>query len=102
MGTSDGPGRSLWNWAFGKHEPRPPDPGRTVEAAWVPTWQAQMLTDELVAEGIPAVVTDDFGMYITTYSREPMSRIFVTEDRLAEAEALIEEITGDPPRHRNH
>jgi len=92
--------RSAWHWVFGKHPPRPPDPGRTVEAAWVPFWQAQMLVDELVADGIPAVMTEDFGVTVTMYSRETMARIFVTEDRKAEAEALIEEITGIPPAHR--
>jgi hypothetical protein len=92
--------RSAWHWVFGKHAPRPPDPERTVEAAWVPFWQAQMIVDELVAEGIPAVMTEDFGVTVTVYSRETMARIFVTEDRKAEAEALIEEITGIPPAHR--
>jgi hypothetical protein len=86
--------KSAWNWAFGKHPPRAADPERTVEAAWIPAWQAQILTDELIAQGIPAVPTDDFEMYVTPFSREPMARIFVTEDRKAEAAQLFAEFTG--------
>jgi hypothetical protein len=85
---------------FGKHAPRPPDPQRTVEAGWVPFWQAHMIVDELIADGIPAVMTEDFGVTVSMYQRETMARIFVTEDRKAEAEALITEITGIPPAHR--
>lgn len=76
------------------------DPDRSVEAAWLPSWQGQMVVDELIADGIPAVVTDDFNINMTMYSREPMGRIFVTEDRLAEATAVIEDILGHAPRHR--
>jgi hypothetical protein len=89
-----------WDWLRGRDPLPPPNPERTAEAAWVPTWQGQMLTDELVASGIPAVVVEDFGINLSMYSREPMSRIFVTEDRKAEAEALVEEILGHAPRHR--
>jgi hypothetical protein len=92
--------RSAWHWVFGKHVPPPPDPDRTVEAGWVPFWQAQMIVDVLVADGIPAVTAEDFGLHLTMYSREPMARIFVTEDRRADAEAVIAEITGVPPAHR--
>ena len=42
--------RRAWNWVFGKHPPRPPDPDRTVEAGWVPQWMAPMIVDELNAE----------------------------------------------------
>ena len=92
--------RSAWHWVFGKHPPKPPNPDRTVEAAWLPLWQSQMVTDELIAEGIPAVMTEDFGLHLTMYTREPMARIFVTEDRKAEAQAIIEEILGHPPSQR--
>ncbi|NND74155.1 MAG: hypothetical protein HKN44_04030 [Ilumatobacter sp.] len=92
--------RSAWNWVFGKHLPKPPDPDRTVEAAWLPMWQAQMVTDELVAQGVPAVWNEEYAIHLGVYSREPMARIFVTEDRRAEAEELVEQITGLAPRHR--
>lgn len=59
-----------------------------------------MMTDTLVQAGIPAVWNEDFSIHMNMYSREPMGRIFVTEDRKAEAEALIEEITGVAPIHR--
>jgi hypothetical protein len=93
--------RSAFHWVFGKHPPRPPDAGRTVEAAWVPHWQARMIVDELVAEGIPAVMTEDFSIHLTMYNREPMARIFVTEDRQADARALVGEILGHPPSTRH-
>ncbi|WP_420450174.1 hypothetical protein [Ilumatobacter sp.] len=92
--------REAWDWLLGRDELPPPDPDRTVEAAWVPAWQGRMITDELIADGIPAVVVDDFGINLTMYTREPMARIFVTENRRAEAEAVITEILGHEPRHR--
>ncbi len=92
--------RDAWDWLLGRDEPPPPDPERTVEAAWLPTWQGPLVTDALIAEGIPAVVVEDFSINLTMYTREPMSRIFVTEDRKSEAESLIAEILGHEPRHR--
>jgi hypothetical protein len=92
--------RAAWNWVFGKHPPRPPDPDRSTEAAWLPLWQSQMVNDELNAQGIPAVVFEEFSVHLTGYSREPMARIMVTEDRLAEAEEVIEVLTGVRPRRR--
>ncbi len=59
-----------------------------------------MITDVLVDEGIPAVMTEDFGLHLTMYSREPMARIFVTEDRKTEAQLVIEEIAGVQPARR--
>ena len=46
-------------------------------------------------------MTEDFGVTVTMYSRETMARIFVTEDRRAEAEALIDRDHRHPPEaHR--
>ncbi len=92
--------RQAWDWLLGRDAPRPPDPDRTVEAAWVPLWQSRMICDELNAEGIPAVVTDDYGLNPMMSTREPMARIFVTEDRRDDARHLVEEILGHAPRHR--
>ena len=95
--------RGAWDWLMSrdpKSRNRTPDPERTVEAAWLPQWISRMVTDELVAAGIPAVVVDDFGLNLTMYSREPMSRIFVTEDRREEARELVTDILGHPPRER--
>ena len=104
--------RNLRGWPFHAHPkssgtgfsgaiPLPPvSPDKTVEAAWLPQWLSRMVTDELVAAGIPAVVVDDFNLNLTMYSREPMSRIFVTEDRRDEAQELVEEILGHEPRRR--
>lgn len=90
----------MWHWVFGKHEPNPPNPERTVEAGWVPQWMAPMIVEELHGQGIPAVTTDDFGLNLSMNSREPMARVFVTEDRRADAEAVITDILGHPPAHR--
>jgi len=90
----------LWHWIFGKHEPRPPDPERTVEAAWLPMWQAHLVLHELLERDVHAVVSEDFTSHWRGGSREPMARIFVMEPRLADAEAIIEELTGFPPAHQ--
>lgn len=90
----------FWEYFWGRGDDEPSGE-RTVEAAWVPMWQSQMLAAELIAAGIPAQVAEDYGINLLVHSREPMARIFVTDDRLAEAETLIEEIIGHPPRHRS-
>jgi hypothetical protein len=92
--------KELWDWILGRDPLPPVSPDKTVEAAWLPQWLSRMVTDELVASGIPAVVVDDFNLNLTMYSREPMSRIFVTEDRRDEAQEIVEEILGHEPRRR--
>lgn len=91
----------LFNWIFGKHPPRPIDPERTVEAAWLPMWQAHLVLPELLERDIPAVLSEDHTSHMIMTAREPMARIFVMEPVLADAEAVIEEITGFPPAHQN-
>ena len=91
----------LFHWIFGKHPPRPIDPERTVEAAWLPMWQAQLVLHELWERDIPSVVSEDHTSHLIMTAREPMARIFVMEPVLARAEAVIEEITGWPPAHQN-
>ncbi|MFK8024782.1 MAG: hypothetical protein AB8G26_12550 [Ilumatobacter sp.] len=93
--------RSFWNYFWRKDDEGTPDAERSVEAGWVPAWQAQMITDELVASNIPAVMTEDFNLNLLLHSKEPMSRIFVTADRLDEATEIITEILGHEPRHRS-
>lgn len=93
-------GVGLWHWIFGMHEPRPPDPNRTCEAAWLPLWQAQLVLHELWEENIPAVMSEDFTSHLRFAARGPMARIFVTETRLAEASKVIEDVTGYPPAHQ--
>jgi hypothetical protein len=90
----------LWSWIVGSPPPRPPDPGRTVEAAWLPMWQAQLVLHELWEREIPAVMSEDFTSHLRFGAREPMARIFVTEPRLAAAREVIEEITGYPPANQ--
>lgn len=90
----------VWNWIFGKHPPRPPDPNRTCEAAWLPLWLAQLVLHELWEHEIPAVMSEDFTSHLRFGAREPMARIFVTETRLVEASKVIEDVTGYPPAHQ--
>ena len=90
----------LFHWIFGKHPPRPPDPNRTVEAAWLPLWQAQLVLHELWEDDIPAVMSEDFTSHLRFGARGPMARIFVIETRLADAVKVIEEVTGFPPAHQ--
>jgi hypothetical protein len=92
----------VFNWIFGKHPPRPPDPERTVEAAWLPMWQVHLVVHALEEADIPAVVSEDFTSHWRGGSRQPMARIFVMEPRLADAEAVIEDLTGFPPAHLGH
>ncbi len=93
--------REAWHWVFGKHAPKPPDPERTVEAGWVPQWMAPMVVDELTGQGIPAVAADDFGLNPMMHQREAMARIFVTEDRRAEAVEVMTDVLGHPPWTRD-
>lgn len=93
--------RGAWNWVFGKHPPRPADPDRTIEAGWVPQWMAPMVIDELAAQGIPAVSTDDFGLNPLMHQREVMARVFVTEDRRDDAVAVLTDILGHAPWTRD-
>lgn len=90
----------VFNWIFGKHEPRAPDPERSAEAAWLPLWQAQLVLHELWEREIPSVMSEDHTSHMRFGAREPMARIWVMEPRLAEAERAIEEITGVPPAHQ--
>lgn len=82
---------------FGERPPRRPDPERTVEAAWLPMWQAHLVLHELWERDIPSAVSEDHTSHLRFGAREPMARIFVMEPELARAEAVIEEITGFPP-----
>lgn len=89
----------IWNWIFGKHPPRPPDPDRSIEAAWLPLWQSNLIEAELKAAEIHCVVVEDHSSHWTGRSAIPHARIFVMEPDLAAAEQVIEEITGYPPAH---
>jgi hypothetical protein len=46
------------------------------------------------------VIAEDFTSHLRFGAREPMARIYVMEHRLADAVAVIEEITGYPPAHQ--
>jgi hypothetical protein len=96
----DGTEMGFLHWAFGKHPPRAPDPERAIEAAWLPLWQAQLVLHELWERGVPSVLSEDFTSHLRFGAREPMARIYVMEPRLADAEAVIVDVTGYPPAHQ--
>ncbi|MGC6477964.1 MAG: hypothetical protein ACON36_06715 [Ilumatobacteraceae bacterium] len=87
----------FFQWVFGRHESRPPDAERSIEAAWLPLWQAQLVLHELWERGIPAVQSEDFTSHLRFGAREPMARIFVMEPRLADALDVIESVIGEEP-----
>jgi hypothetical protein len=47
-------------------------------------------------------MAEDHTSHFRFGAREPMARIFVMEPRLAEAEAVIEELTGYPPAKQGY
>lgn len=87
----------FFRWTFGRHEVRPPDANRSIEAAWLPLWQAQLVLHELWEREIPAVQSEDFTSHLRFGAREPMARLFVMEPRLAEAIEVITSVIGEEP-----
>ncbi len=87
----------IFHWIFGKHPPRPPDPERSAEAAWLPLWLCHVVVEELHERDIPAVLSEDHTAYLRMGSGESMGRIFVMEPRLADARAVVAEIVDAPP-----
>jgi hypothetical protein len=80
-------------------DPTPPtvDPERTVEVAWLPLWQAQLVVHELWEADLPCVLVEDSTSHLRLAARGPMARIFVMEPRRARAVAVIEAVTGQTP-----
>jgi hypothetical protein len=92
---SGNPFRRLWTWL---HSPSPPPkPDATVEVAWLPLWQAQLVLHELWERSIPSVMSEDHTSHLRFGAREPMARVFVIAARAELAARVIEEVTGQPP-----
>jgi hypothetical protein len=92
---SANPFRRLWKWL---HSPSPPPrPDATVEVAWLPLWQAQLVLHELWERSIPSVMSEDHTSHLRFGAREPMARVFVIAARAERAAAVIEEVIGGPP-----
>ena len=87
----------FWNWAFGRHTVREPHAERTVEAAWLPLWQAQLVLHELWEEEIPAVLSEMDGIGLAAQQVGRLARIFVMEPRLAAAISVITSVIGEEP-----
>jgi hypothetical protein len=86
----------LWQWMT---DPSPPDvrEDRTVEVAWLPLWQAQLVVHELWEGGVPCVMVEDFSSHLRLGAIQPMARIFVMEPRREAARRIIEQVTGEQP-----
>jgi hypothetical protein len=85
----------FWKWL---HTPTPPPKAdATVEVAWLPLWQAQLVLHELWERSIPAVISEDHTSHLRLGAREPMARIFVIGARVALARSVIEEVIGHEP-----
>jgi hypothetical protein len=88
--------RRLYRWMT---DPTPPEikPDRMVEAAWLPLWQAQLVVGALWEADVPCAMAEDSTSHLRLACIQPMARIFVMEPRKAEAQALIEDFTGEQP-----
>jgi hypothetical protein len=94
------PFRRLWVWL---HSPSPPPkPDATVEVAWLPLWQAQLVLHELWQREIPSVMSEDHSSHLRFGAREPMARIFVIAARAKLATEVIEDVIGEPPIGMSH
>jgi len=84
----------LWRWMT---DPNPPEvrQDRTVELAWLPLWQAQLVIHELWENGVPCVMVEDFSSHLRMAAMQPMARIFVMEPRRAHALTVVEAVTGN-------
>jgi hypothetical protein len=92
----------LVRWLLGPDEPRVPGPEETVEVAWLPLWQCQLVLHALWEADIPAVVSEDHTSHLRFAALVPMGRIFVLGFRLEAARTLVAEVIGDEPvpQHR--
>ncbi len=86
----------VFNWIFGKHPPRPPDPSRSTSAALLPRWQAELALAELAEHRIHAVISDDHTSYLGSGRIESMAHVYVMEPDRDAAKAIIDEITDAP------
>jgi hypothetical protein len=89
------PLRALWKWMHTASPP--PKPDATVEVAWLPLWQTQLVLHELWERDIPAVMSEDHTSQLNFASREAMGRIFVIQARADKARSVIAEVIGDDP-----
>jgi len=82
--------------------PRRPGPDETVEVAWLPLWQCQLVLDALWEQDVPAALAEDHTSHLRFASLVPMGRIFVLGFRLDAATAIVTDVIGEPPvtQHR--
>jgi hypothetical protein len=78
------------------------DRDRTVEIAWLPLWQAQLVVHELWERDIPVAMAEDHTSHLRLAALQPMARIFAMSGRAAAARRVVEELIGEPPlpQHR--
>jgi hypothetical protein len=78
------------------------DRDRTVEIAWLPLWQAQLVVHELWERDIPVAMAEDHTSHLRLAALQPMARIFAMSGRADAARRVVEELIGGPPvpQHR--
>ncbi len=91
-----------WVTRLLKQPQRAPDPDRTVELAWLPLWQALLVSSELWERDVPCAVVEDHTSQLLVQAREPMARLFVMEPRFAAATAIVTEVLGHEPKRLHH
>lgn len=96
MAYAAGVFRRLYRWMT---DPTPPEvrPDRTVEVAWLPLWQAQLVVHELWEHEVPCALVEDSTSHLRLAAVQPMGRIFVMEPRRVRALEVIEATTGQHP-----
>ena len=92
----------LVRWLMSPAEPRVPGPDETVEVAWLPLWQCQLVLNALWENDVPAVMSEDHTSHLRFAAIEPMARIFVLGFRLEAARKVVTDVIGDDPvtQHR--
>lgn len=85
---------NLFQWIFGKHVPRPPDPERSAALRVLPRWQADAAIEALTEAGITATLADNFTSYLLSTSIESTATIFVMEPDLVAGSAVVDELFG--------
>lgn len=73
-----------------------------VEVAWLPLWQAHLVSHGLWEREIPNAISEDHTSHLRFAARGPMARIFVLGLRYVAAVAAVTELIGDEPitQHR--
>lgn len=89
-------------WLRGENVRRTPRDDEMVEVAWLPLWQAQLVSHGMWERGIPNAMSEDHTSHLRGAAQLPMGRIFVLGLRYDAALAAATDLIGDEPitQHR--